>query len=175
MIAEELDRVLDEDYLGDVGALDTDDLRARRADCQHVEAKLSFLRRLVQGRLDIVSAELERRAGGAQASDLSDLVDRLPQILADKGRAPGPGRLPTNLVPPDDEDLTAELDAISGPDTLGALPEMEDEQLQDVSNRLSELERQVSGQRRAIFGVLDALEAELTARLQQGEAAGVEA
>jgi hypothetical protein len=174
MIAEELDRVLDEDYLGDLDVIDTDDLRARRADCQQVEAKLSFLRRLVQGRLDIVSAELERRAGGAAAGDLSDLVERLPQILADKGRAPGPGRLPTNLVPPDDEDLTVELDAISGPDTLGALPEMEDEQLQDISNRLSALERQVSGQRRAIFGVLDALEAELTARLQ-GEVAGAEA
>lgn len=171
MIADEVDRVLDEGYLGDLGALDTDDLRVRRADCQQVEAKLSFLRRLVQGRLDIVSAELERRAGGAEAGDLSDLVDRLPQILADKGRAPGPGRLPTNLVPPDDEDLTVELDAISGPDMLGALPEMEDEQLETVSARLSELERQVSAQRRAVFGVLDALEAELTARLERGEAA----
>lgn len=172
MIADELAQVLDPAYLGDVSALSSEDLKARRTECQQVEAKLSYLRRLVQGRLDIAKAELERRAGGADAGDLGDLVERLSQILADRVRGPGPGRMPTNLVPPDDDELTSELDAVSGPEPLGSLPEMDDAALAGVADRLADLERQVSSQRKAVFGVLDALEGELTSRLGEAEVGG---
>lgn len=167
MLSDDVDRVLAADYVGDVATLETDDLKTRRADCQDVEGKLSYLRRMVQGRLDIVSSELERRASGAGASELSDLVERLPQILADRVRAPGPGRMPTNLVPPDDEDLTAELDAISGLDALGSLPELSEEDLRKVSTGLDDLEHRVSAQRQAVFGVIDTVQAELARRFEQ--------
>ncbi len=167
MLTDDLDRVLAADYLGDVATLDTDDLKAKRADGQDVEGKLSFLRRLVQGRLDIVSSERERRANGQGASDLSELVERLPQILADRVRAPGPGRMPTNLVPPDDADLTVELDAVSGPHVLGSLPEMSDEDLSRLSAGLETLEQRVSAQRKAVFGVIDTVQAELARRFEQ--------
>jgi hypothetical protein len=165
-IDQDLERLLDPGFLSDLPARDTEELRAMRAEAQEVEAKLSYLRRLVQGRLDIVSAELGRRAEGASPDDLSALVDLLPQILADRGRAPGPGRLPTNLVPPDDEHLTAELDAISN---LGSLPEMSVEQLEDVAERLLALEHTVSSGRRAMFGVIDSLQAELASRYEHGD------
>ncbi len=165
-IDQDLERLLDPLFLNDLAARDADELRAMRAEAQQVEAKLSYLRRLVQGRLDIVSAELERRAGGAAADDLSALVDLLPQILADRGRAPGPGRMPTNLVPPDDDDLTDELDAISN---LGALPDLSIAELEEVSQRLKGLERTVSARRRAMFGVIDALQAELASRYEHGD------
>lgn len=167
MIADDLDRVLDEEYVAGVAILDTEDLKSRRAECQQVEAKLSYLRRLVQGRLDIVSAELERRVGGQAGGDLSDLVERLPEILADRVRAPGPGRMPTNLVPPDDDELTAEVDAISGPNALTSLPDLSEEELRDVSARLADLERRVSAQRKAVFGVIDKLQDELASRYEQ--------
>lgn len=167
MLADDLDRLLAADYVGDPATLETDELKAKRADCQSVESKLSFLRRLVQGRYDIVSSEIEQRASGAGASDLSDLVERLPQILADRTRGPGPGRMPTNLVPPEDDDLTAELDAVSGPDVGGSLPELSDEDLQKVSTRLRDLESRVSTQRQAVFGVIDTIQAELARRFEQ--------
>lgn len=167
MQSDDLNRVLAADYLGDVASLETDDLKAKRAECQDVEAKVSFVRRLAQGRLDILTSELKRRASGEGASDLSDLVERLPQILADKVRAPGPGRMPTNLAPPDDdENLTGELDAVCGPDVLGSLPELSDEELQDVSTGLEQLEGRLSTQRKAVFGVIDAIQAELARRLE---------
>ena len=169
MITEDLDRVLEPEYRADLASLDPDELRTRRSDSQQVEAKLSYLRRLVQGRLDIVSAEIDRRSSGG-SSDLSDLVARLPEILADKGRAPGPGRMPTNLQPPDDDDLTDELDEISGPTTLGSLPDLPDDDLQQVAERLRDLERRVSAQRRSVFEVIDALQAELAGRFEQGAA-----
>ena len=165
-IEADLERLLDPRYLDDVGVRGAAELRAMRTEAQHVEAKLSYLRRLVQGRLDIVSAELERRAAGAAPGDLSELVDLLPQILADRGRAPGPGRLPTNLVPPDDEDLTAELDRVAN---LGSLPDLSIEQLEDLSERLRALERTVSRQRRAMFEVIDSVQAELATRYEQGD------
>ncbi len=167
MLSDDLARVLAADYVGDASTLDTDGLKAKRAECQDVEAKVSFLRRLTQGRLDILTSELKRRASGDGASDLSDLVDRLPQILADKVRAPGPGRMPTNLVPPDDDgDLSAELDAVCGPDVLGSLPEMSDDELQNVATGLEQLEGRLSTERKAVFGVIDALQVELARRLE---------
>jgi hypothetical protein len=167
MLSDDLNRVLAADYLGDLPTQETGELRAKRADAQDVERKLSFLRRLVQGPLDIVGSEVERRASGAGPSDLSDLVERLPQILAEGVRAPGPGRMPTNLVPPEDDELTAELDAVCGPDVLGSLPELSDEDVQKVSTGLEELETRVSAQRKAVFGVIDAVQGELARRLEQ--------
>src|SRR2546421_7741342 len=154
MLDDDLSRVLDEGFIGDVSTLDAAELRTRRADCLDVEAKVSYLRRLAQGRLDIVSAELDRRAGGGPATDLSDLVKALPQILADRSRPPGPGRMPTNLQPPDDPELTAELDAISGPNALGSLPDLSEDDLRAVSSRLRDLERRMSAQRQAVFDVI---------------------
>ncbi len=161
---DQLERVLSEGYLSDLSARNVDELKAMRNESQLVEAKLSYLRRMVQGRLDIVSAEIDRRAQGAASDDLDDLVEKLPEILADRVRAPGPGRMPTNLAPPDDEDLTAELDALSGPAALGALPDLSDDELAEVLRRLSALEQRVSAQRKAIFAVIDEIQAELASR-----------
>ncbi|MGH9223104.1 MAG: hypothetical protein ACRD2W_04815 [Acidimicrobiales bacterium] len=168
-MTNDLERVLEPPYLEDLASLDDAELRSRRHESQQVEAKLSYLRRLVQGRLDIVSAEIDRRATGGTGGDLSDLVARLPEILADRVRAPGPGRMPTNLVPPDDEDLTVELDEVSGPGALGALPDLPDAELRAVAGRLRDLEQRVSSQRRQVFDVIDALQAELTGRYEQSD------
>ncbi|MGH9276636.1 MAG: hypothetical protein ACRD12_00780 [Acidimicrobiales bacterium] len=169
MLDRDLDRVLDQGFLEDVERLDEEGLRARRDKCVAVEAKVSFLRRLAQGRLDIVAAEIDRRANGGTAGDLSDLVEHLPQILADRSRPPGPGRMPTNLQPPDDPDLTSELDAISGPSALGSVPEMSPSDLEGVSERLRAFERRVSSQRQAVFDVIDVIQKELTSRFQEPE------
>jgi hypothetical protein len=165
MLDDDLNRILGAGYLGDLAGLDAGALRARRAECQDVEAKLSYLRRLVQGRLDIVRAQIDRRAGGGPA-DLSDLVEQLPQILADRSRAPGPGRMPTNLAPPEDDDLTVELDAISGPNGLASLPDLSEAELRDIASRLAELEQRVSSQRRAVFDVIDRVQEEITRRYE---------
>ena len=170
MDAAELDRVLADDYVGDVTALAMDDLRSKRAECQALEVGLSYQRRMAQGRLDIVAAEQRRRAeGGAPPSD-DDLVRNLAATLADRQRPPGNGRLP-QLMAPDATDVdTSELDAIAGPGTLARLPDQEDADLASLVERLSAYEHDVSARRRALHERIDALQAEITRRYRTGEA-----
>ncbi|MGH9188762.1 MAG: AmfC protein [Acidimicrobiales bacterium] len=171
MWTDEVDRLLALDDLDDVASLPMQDLRRLRAECAAVETKVSYLRRLVQGRLDIVGAELRSRADGGPPVDLPSLVDQLPQILSDRVRAVGPGRLPVSVALPDDDDeLTAELDEMLGAGRLSELSEMTDADLQALAEELAGLERRVSDARRALFTRLDALQAELVRRYRTGEA-----
>ncbi|TXS34140.1 ABC transporter substrate-binding protein, partial [Streptomyces sp. gb1(2016)] len=64
--------------LPEFGGLRLPELRTLRRDAQRDEADLSYVRRLVQGRIDILRAELARRVGPE-----SPVVDRLSEILAD--------------------------------------------------------------------------------------------
>jgi hypothetical protein len=77
-----IDRVLDPGFTEGVERLGLPELRARREEAEAEETDVSYLRRLLQGRLDILREELVRRsAGGAQD------VAGLSSILSDD--APG--------------------------------------------------------------------------------------
>jgi hypothetical protein len=170
-VAADLDRLLDDAYLGDLARRSLDEVRAMRAECQEVETGLSYLRRLVQGRLDIVGLELSRRADGGDPGDLTDLIAKLPETLADRTRAPGTGRLPQLLAPGEvDPALEAELDGIVAHGELRDLGHVPDAELADLASKLAALEVRVSSQRRALFERIDALQAEITRRYKSGEA-----
>ncbi len=170
MWTDDVDRVLADGYLGDLPAKPIADVRAMRDDCRAIEDRVSYLRRIIQGRLDIVSADLRRRAEGGSPLDLGTLVEQLPDILSDKGSTGGPGRLPSGLIPPDDPDLTVEIDRVAGPDTLGNLPDLSDEIVAELAHSIGELERRASGSRKALFGRIDVLNGELARRYGTGEA-----
>jgi hypothetical protein len=170
-VSETLDRILAEDYLGDLSALGIDEVRSRRAECKDVETGLSYLRRLVQGRLDVVAAEVARRAEGGDAADLEDLIARLPELLAASTRSPGTGRLPESIGTGSvDPGLAGELDEIISHGRLTDVSEVGDAELDAAQAELAEFEHKVSGLRRALFDRIDALEAELTRRYRTGEA-----
>ena len=156
--------------MDDLTALSMEELRAKRAESQAVEVGLSYLRRLAQGRLDIVAAEKRRRAEGGELVATEDLVASLSDILGEHLTAPGNGRLP-QLLGPDLEHIdSSELDAIAGPGTLGALPDLPEEQLTHLLEELAAYETAVSAKRRALFEQIDALQAEITRRYKSGEA-----
>lgn len=170
MWTDDVDRVLQDGYLGDLPSRPIEEIRAMRAECRAVEDKVSYLRRMVQGRLDIVAADLRRRSEGGSPGDVTSLVDQLPDILGSESRAAGPGRLPSGLVSVDDDDITAELDAVAGAGVLDVLPDLTDAQVADLARRIGDLERQVSDSRRGLFARIDALQAELARRYRTGEA-----
>jgi len=163
--------VLSGDYLVGLAALDMVEVRTRRDECYEVEVGLSYFRRIVQGRLDIVHAELTRREVGGEVPDLQDLIEQLPSILADHGAGgPARGQLPEVVAPPDVEELSARLNAIVDADQLASLPTQSDETVRAISDRLTELERSLSAQRRALHERIDTLKEDIVRRYKSGEA-----
>lgn len=170
-MTDTIEDILSEGYLGDLEKLDIGEVRARRNSCKDVETGLSYLRRLVQGRLDVVAAERSRREAGDDGGDLDELITRLPELLAGSTRTPGTGRLPesfgTGAVDPA---LNDELDEIMSHGRLTDPGQLSDAELAAAHDELTEFEGKVSGLRRSLFGRIDALEAELTRRYRTGEA-----
>ena len=168
----DLDRILDSRYLDDIGARSLTDIRSMRTECQEAEVALSYLRRLIQGRLDIVHTYLEH-PGSDALRDLSTLVNDLPNILSSgPGRPTGPGHLPQLLSPDTEEaDLTAELDTVLGADQVGTLADLDIDQLNSIAGQLEALEARVSAERRALHERIDTLQAELGDRHKTGRAA----
>lgn len=154
--------------------LGLDQLRLLRRDAQDQEADLSYLRRLLHGRLDILRAELaRRRSTGSEpgADGLSDaLLDQLPAILAD---TPSPVRRPARhlrLGPPRGERYQREADALMGDVQLADLEAHQAVELVAAVERLTVHEREVSGRRQALQRRADDCSAEITRRYREGEA-----
>lgn len=172
MAIARIDTILSPDYVEELESLPMAEVRKRRDETQEAADALSYLRRLVQGRLDIVHADLERRAGG-EPGDLSALVERLEkgEILAEGTRAGGLGRLPTTLGPAEmDGWISQELDHIVGADRVGALPELGEDEVRAIADQLVELERKVSAQRNSLHDVANRLQEEIVRRYKSGEA-----
>ncbi len=167
----ELDRILDDGYLDGLSEMPVAELRQRRAQCQHIETQLSYLRRMVQGRHDIVTGELDRVADGGDPTDIGGLVDRLPAILADRIRGPASGHLPTELEPGElSGRLVERLDAISAQASIGGPAPAEADALTGAADDLADLERDVSAIRRAMFDRIDTLQEQITRRYRDGQA-----
>ena len=81
------------DVLPDLSSLSDDQLRHQIDDLVKEEEEVSYRRRLLHGRIDILRAELvdriKRRHGG-EDSQLAVDIDRLTEILAHRGPPPDP-------------------------------------------------------------------------------------
>ncbi len=166
----QLSEVTDPGYLEGLEQWTLADVRARRDEATETETGLSYLRRIVQGRLDIVVAEQRHREQGENA-DMSELVDELPTILSGNVHAPGLGRLPTLMAPGEmDPALERRLEEILPAARLAKLPDLPDEDLRSAATGLTDFERSVSAQRRAVLDVLDRLQDEIVRRYRTGEA-----
>jgi hypothetical protein len=67
-VHDDLQRLLAKDLLPDITAVPLEDLRHLRIECSEAEGDVSFVRRVAQGRLDIVGHEVRRRSGAADAA-----------------------------------------------------------------------------------------------------------
>jgi len=75
--------------LPDFGTLSDDDLKSLIEDLEREENKISYRRRLLQGRIDILRAERTARLKGRGVEDLDVDVDRLTDILASRSTPEG--------------------------------------------------------------------------------------
>lgn len=160
-----IDRITTPDYLDGVESIPLDQVRARRDECLEEETALSYARRLLHGRMDILRAELDRRAGKE-----GSLLDHLAEILADDEPMPARGAFPT-LDPDFSQDHPKRLvERLISDDTLMKLSSLSPEEIEAVITTLSDAERDVSAQRRTVHDVLDRVTAEMVRRYKSGEA-----
>jgi hypothetical protein len=158
-----IDRIRDPAFLEALHNLPLDQLRERRDDCLAEREYLSLLRRLLQGRAEILRAEIEGRAAG---EDRTALVEHLTTILSDDEHPLTSRGEAVRVGVPEEEMLLARRrverlasDAgISDPTTL------DDAALSEAIAALATEEHAVSDARMQVIGILDTLQDELKRR-----------
>lgn len=150
----------------DLTLLSLPELRTVRRDAQRDEADLSYVRRLLQGRIDILRAELARRSPAGAAS----VVERLSEILTDApARHRSSARHVTLGTPQSEEyrrlaaDMLAEVE-------LSDLEARTDVELNTAMGRLVGYEQQVSRRRQRLQRTADDCSGEIARRYRDGEA-----
>ncbi|MEU9011224.1 hypothetical protein AB0D12_15860 [Streptomyces sp. NPDC048479] len=155
----------------DLAALRLPELRNLRRDSHRDEADLSYVRRLLQGRIDILRAELARRtAPQAPVVPETTVVDRLSKILADApSRHRSSARHVTLSTPHSEEYRRLASDMLSEVE-LSDLDARTDEELHAAMGRLVRYEQQVSRSRQLLQRTADDCSAEIARRYREGEA-----
>jgi hypothetical protein len=158
-----IDRITDPSFVEDLGELSLDDLRARRDECLAEREYLSMLRRLLQGRAEILKAALEARGS---EDDAGPLVERLAQVLADDEHLPTSRGEAVRISVPEEEMLLARrrVERLVSDIELSDPARLDDETLRSTIETLVEEEREVSGSRRSVLEALDGLQGELKRR-----------
>lgn len=162
-----IDRVLDPAYTQDVQRRPLDEVRALRDEAAQEETDLSYLRRLLHARIDIVRAEQERRRSGGSAT----VVDQLVSILSANavGPATGSGRH-SHLQPSRAEAHRRQVEALVSDVDLSNVSDLSDERLDQALRVYQAEETSVSRLRREVQNVMDALNAEIGGRYRLGHA-----
>lgn len=161
-----IDRVLAPDYAQGVEQRPLAEVRALRDEAAQEETDLSYLRRLLHARIDIVRAEKLRRTDGGSA-----VVDQLATILATNavGPATGHGRYQTQ-EPSRADAHQRHVEALVSDVDLSDVSALSDDKLDFALRTFVGEEASVSQRRRQVQVVMDLLNAEIAGRYQSGSA-----
>lgn len=168
-----IDRVLAPSYLEDLSHLDIEGIRTRRAEAQQEEVDLSYARRLLQGRIDLMRAEQASRRGqgplAAHPQTDEEIVAALKVILCDDPSGQETpvrhiGAEPSRVGEHRREAERAVAD-VGGSD----LSSTTDEQLAEALSELAAIEGRLSRSRKRVQRVVDALTDEIARRYRVGE------
>ena len=131
-----IDRVLDPSFTDEIASLPVGELRERRQLLDVLDTELSYYRRILHGRLDLLDFELRRRAG----TETRSLMEALPEILADppSGKTTNPldRELPVE-TPPHAGEGRREVDRALSDDFLARLPMLDDGELASIRDSLT--------------------------------------
>lgn len=157
-----IDRILDDAYIQDLPGLPMEELRRRREEAEREEAWLSYVRRMLHGRIDILKGSGVINADGEL--DLDALVASLSGQMG-----PGSHPAPIEVIesPGGGRRAVERLIARAGLDDPAALSE---EQISERLEQLRSMENDVSDARSRVHRVQDALTAEVARRYREGEA-----
>ncbi len=161
-----IDRVLAPDYTEGVEQRPLVEVRELRDEAAQEETDLSYLRRLLHARIDIVRAEQERRSSGGSA-----VVEQLATILSTNavGPATGLGRYQTH-EPSRADAHQRHVEALVSDVDLSDVSKLSDDRLGEALETFIAEEASVSVRRREVQVVVDKLNAEIASRYQRGSA-----
>lgn len=168
-----IDQVMDESFTATLEDLSIDDLRDRRVMCDELDTELSYYRRMIHGRVDLLDFELRRRSG----EETRSLIEALPEILADppSSRTSNPLDRELSLTLPELAGSgKREVDQALSDGFLAHLPTTDTDELQAIREALTETEAVVSTQRKAVYNALDIIAGEITRRYRDGSASADE-
>lgn len=155
----------------DLPALRLPELRTLRRDSQRDEADLSYVRRLLQGRIDILRAELARRSEAETPIDPeAPVVDRLSEILADAPSRHRTSARHVTLSTPHGEEYRRLASDMLADVELSDLEARTDDELRAGLGQLTRYEQQVSQRRQLLQRTADECSAEIARRYREGEA-----
>jgi hypothetical protein len=150
--------------------LTLDGLRALRRDAQQEEADLSYLRRLLQGRIDILRAELARRTAPDAPIQDAPVLDRLSEILTDVPSRVRSSARHVTVGTPHSERYRQLAEEMLSDVELSDLGARTDDELHDAMGRLVRREQEVSRLRQSFQRMVDGCSNEITRRYRDGEA-----
>ncbi|NNF68935.1 MAG: hypothetical protein HKN01_04125 [Acidimicrobiia bacterium] len=161
-----IDIVSSPEFVDELADITLDELRERRALCDELDTELSYYRRLLHGRMDLLGFELRRRSG----EEARSLIEALPEILAgsETAGAGSTGRAIPVEIPDVPSTGKRSVDRVLVDDFLAHLPTIDDDELETIQVDLTEAEREVSDQRRAVYEAYEKIQSELTNRYRQG-------
>lgn len=193
----DLQRLMAPEMLTDLHAEQLPRLRDLRVQLTQAEGDISFVRRVTQGRLDIVGHEVARReqrvaggedtADGPQVASASGLLFDMPDILTDGDRTTTtvpattagledvPHTMPSRMVQVMEPGeialaLIEDLDQVASPRDLARVDQLEPGQLADLFDRLRTFELELSSSRRTLHDRIDRIQDEIARRYRDGEA-----
>jgi hypothetical protein len=159
-----IDRVLAPEFTDGLQQIEEKELRERRDLSRAEREYLSYVRRLLQGRRDILQAELERRRRGGDEGTLLELV---AAILADAPTGSSRGEAPVFTIPDEEISLARRrVERLVSDSRLSDLPGQSDDELENAITRIDEEERNLSDLRSRVLQVHDSLQAELVRRIR---------
>ena len=160
-----IDQVRADDFMADLGNMPIDELRAKRSMCDDLDKEYAYYRRMLHGRMDLLSFELRRRRGEEERS----LIEALPEILAGPHGAPNPGARVMGIELPNMPEVgRRELDKVMGDDFVSHIGDYADEELEDIRKRLADAEHALSADRTIVYESYDKLQSELARRYREG-------
>ncbi|MDI3407409.1 RsiG family protein [Streptomyces cavernicola] len=154
----------------DLALLRLPEVRALRRTSQQDEADLSYVRRLLQGRIDILRAELAQRRDPAAPPPDPDRVARLSEILTDTPSRHRSSARHVTVGTPHGEEYRSLAAEMLGEVELSDLDARTDDELHAAMGRLVRYEQQVSHRRQLLQRTADDCSAEIARRYREGEA-----
>ncbi|WP_030427144.1 RsiG family protein [Allokutzneria albata] len=162
-----IDRVLAPDYTEGVEQRPLSEVRELRDEAAQEETDLSYVRRLLHARIDIVLAEQRRRSEGGPTSVVEQLVGILSENAVRSTGSLGRAQMPE---PSRAEAHRRHVETLVSDVDLSNVTSLTEEQIAHALRAYRAEEASVSGRRREVQAVMDKLNEEIARRYREGRA-----